>query len=788
MKALDRKLLRDLFRLKGQVVTIAFVVAAGVAAFVTYRSAWVSLAESQATYYDRFRFAEVFAQLERAPRSVKKRLEEVPKVASVETRIVENVRLLMPALPEPAIAQLISIPADREPALNALRMRRGRTVGRDRSLSVVVGEPFADAHGLRVGDPIDAILNGRARTLRVAGIATCPEFVFAIAPGSIIPDDRRFTPIWMVEDAVAPAFRMEGAFNDVLLRLEPGAELEPVLDQVDRILEPYGGRGAYGRKWHPSDAMLEGELDQIRAIVFVLPMIFFGVAAFLLNVVLSRLVLIQRPQIATLKAVGYSNRRIALFYLQLVGVIALLGAVVGMIAGGWLGRELTVLYSEFYRLPLLVSRTDFSTGVQACLAALLAASAGALVAVRGVVRLPPAEAMRPPAPPSYHRTLLERFGLYRILSHAARMVAREIERRPLRTISSSIGLSMAIAILVLGRFAQDALDPIVDLQFGAEQREDVRVDFTHPIPDADLRVIGNVSGIRRVEGLRTAHARLRYQHRYRDTGLEGVPVDGQLRRLHTRDGRHVEVPAEGLLLSRVLADVLEVRPGEFVEVELEEGDRRKRRVRVAGTIDDAFGLHAYLAKPALHRLLGETPRSSTALVSVERSAEQAALDRIRDAPAVAATTRKRTVLERFKAQNQRTVLVVTFILTLFAGAVAVGVVYNNARVALSARARDLASLRVLGFSRREVAAILFGEQAIQVVLATPLGMWLGTLAARAIVDLQADPETWRLPIMISPKTYAFAFVVVAAASALSAWLVRRRLDRLDLVEVLKTRE
>ncbi len=788
MKALDRKLLRDLLHMKGQVITISLVVACGIASFVTYRSTWISLTQSRAAYYDRYRFADVFAQLKRAPLSVKGRLEQTPGVARVHTRIVRYVRIFVDGLPEPATGQLVSVPIRGPVPLNDLRVTQGRMVDSIRDDEVVLGEPFAKAHGLIPGDTLSVIINGAWQKLTIVGLATSPEFVFSVAPQSIISDDRRFTPLWMSRSAVGPAFDMEGAFNDVLVDLYPGTQEAPVFDAIDRELEVYGGLGAYGRRHHPSDAMLSGELQQVEAMVLFAPLVFLGVAAFLLNVVLSRLVFMQRPEIATLKAVGYSNRRIAIHYLEFVVLVVLIGAGVGIAVGARFARELADVFVEINRLPLIGSRLDLPVVIDAVLISMVAGVGGGLVTLKGVVQLPPAEAMRPPAPVTYRRSILDRLGAHGFLSPSARLVVREIERRPLRTLVSAAGVSFAVGILVLGRFGRDAFEPIIDLQFGAVNREDVSVAFAEPISDASLRYLENIPGVLHVEGLRYVPIRLRHGHRWRDTVIAGIPEQAQLHRPHGSDFSFVSVPGSGIMLSRILAEILSVGVGDEVEVRVREGQRSTRRLTVTRLVDDVFGVSGYMNKRSLHRMLGEEPVLSTALLEVDGIADEDVLARLRDIPNAASIVRKATVLERFKGQSQQTMIVVTLILTIFAGAVAVGVVYNNARVALSVRGRDLASLRVLGFTRQEITVILLGEQAIQVLLSLPLGLYLGTWAARAIVTLQADPETWRLPIVISSRSYSFAVLVVVGAAVFSGLLLRRRLARLDLIGVLKTRE
>lgn len=788
MNLLDRKLFRDLLRLKGQALTIALVVGVGVASYITLRTAWRALGQSRAAYYDQHRFADVFVSLKRAPDSVGDRIAEVPGVSKVYPRIVEQVLLPVEGLLTPARGEIISLPAHGRPPLNDVLLKAGRLPEPGRTGEVLVYEPFANAHGMVPGSTLPAILNGKLHDLIVVGLALSPEYVFAVDPGTIVVDDERYGPLWMMEDGVAAAFQMEGAFNNLVLRLEPGANEDAVLAAVDSILKPYGGLGAIAREHQMSHLMLTGELQQIETLVIFLPGVFLAVAAFLLNVVFSRLVTLQRSQIAIIKALGYDNSTIAFHYLKMVCVIVFAGSLFGVALGAWMGNGMLDLYADFFRLPMIRSRVDLPVSINAILASFIAAVLGIAFAVRHAIELPPAEAMRPPSPARYHTSAVERLPLFSHVSQTMMMVLREIWRRPARTILSSLGIAFALAVVILGRFGEDAMQPILDMEFGKKLREDLTVNFADEVDDGSLSYIGSLPGVLQAEGLRQTPVRMRVGPRWRDTALIGISGNSQLRKLYDVEANPVELPHTGILLTSVLADVLGVAPGDLVDVELKEGDWSTRQVRVTGTVEESFGIQGYMQKPELHRLLREGASSNTVLLRVDPLYEAELQTRLTDVPRVQSISRKRTLLDKFEEQTARTMQVVTLILSLFATAIAIAVVYNNARVSLSVRSRDLATLRVLGFTRGEISSILLGEQAVQVLLGIPLGMVLGRFGAEALAQGQADPEQFRLPLAISHQTYALAILIILISAMVSALLVRRRLDGLDLISVLKTRE
>lgn len=786
--ALDRKLLRDLTTMRGQVITIALVVAAGIASYVTLQGTYASLLESRDAYYDRYRFGDVFALAKRAPLAVARRIEALHGVARAYPRIEERVMLPMPEEPEPASGAIVSIPESGErPPLNDLSIQRGRWPEPGRADEILLLDNFAKARGIVPGDALSVVLNGSERELRVVGTALSPEYVFAIEPGNAIPDPDAYAVIWMREDAIAASYRMEGAFNSIVLRLQPGASADVVLDAVDRILEPYGGFGAVGRDLQQSNYFLTQELGQLETMATIVPIIFLGVAAFLLNVVLSRLIHLQREQIAVLAALGYSGRQLAVHYLKLVSVVVVLGALLGIALGAWLGSRMMELYTPYFHFPVLRFRLDVEVALVGIAVSLVAAFLGAALTVRNVARIPPAEAMRPPAPPLYGRNVLERIGALALFGTSARMIVREITRRPLRLLLSSAGISMAVAILVAGRFGMDSFEFLIIRVFQTEMTEDLAVSFVDPMPTRVVGELAHLPGVSRAEGIRVVPVRFEHGSRHRDSVIYGYPSELTLRRLMDGEGRDVALPREGLLLDSTLARILGVGIGDTVRVRVREGQRGVYDVPVAGLIDEMYGLQGYMRMDALGALLREERAVSTVLLDVDAPATDEVRRRLRDMRGVLGITRRAALIERVRAQTGATWNAMTLVLTLFAATIAVGVVYNNARVALSQRSRDLASLRVLGFTRAEISAVLLGEIAVQILLAIPAGLVIGTGMAEAVMA-SSDPERYRMPVIISSATYAFATTVTLAAGLLSALLVRRRLDRLDLIGVLKTRE
>lgn len=789
MNAIDRKLFRDLVSLRGQVITIALVVACGISSYITMRTAYDSLVHSRDRYYLDTRFGDVFATLERAPHTLERRLERIPGVSRVDTRVVERVLVPLPGMARPASGTIVGLDHREAGArLNDVHIQQGRALDPNRQDEILLLQAFAEAHGLSPGDQLQAVINGTLRSLRIVGVALSPEYVLALAPGQLSYDPAQVPVIWMSEKALAAAFQMEGGFNDVSLLLQPAANTARVLDELDRLLRPYGGFGAVLREKQPSNYMLAGELAQLDNMAGFVPYLFLFVAALLVNVVLSRLVQLQRSQIATLKAVGYGDRAIGLHYLELVSVIMVAGAALGVGLGAWLGSAMTEMYTgTWFRFPDPRYRLEWQAVVFSVSISVGSAVIGAWLSVSRVMKLPPAEAMRPPAPARYRRSLIEHLGVWRWLDPPARMVWREVSRTPLRVLLSATGIALSTGLVVVARSMWDAMDHMMDVQFHRSMREDLTVTFLKPLPKSAINELRRLPGVFYAEGIRSVPVRYQAGHVGRDSVLMGYPKQMELRRLLGSGAREQELVPDGIVLTKMLGDILGVQLGDRLTVELREGQWLTRQVSVAGFVEEPFGLQGHMLQHDLERLLRDAGAVNTALLRVDRAMTDEIERRLKDMPGVASVQSPHDFKRQFDEQSAAMVSLFTLIMTVFAAVIAVGVIYNNARVALSQRTRDLASLRVLGFTRREIAAILFGEQAVQVALAIPLGLGVGYWLTQAMMS-NVDPEMYRMEVIISERTYLFAIAVTLASAVASALILRRKLQHLDLIGVLKTRE
>jgi putative ABC transport system permease protein len=772
---------------KGQAFAIVLVIGAGIALLVMSRGMIASLDATMKAYYSRYRVADVYAPAKRAPARLLEEMRAIPGVGAAEGRVVGAGLVSLENVAAPISARMVSIETDARGRINDVHLVRGRLPDPDATDEALLLAPFATVHGLEPGTEIAVTLHGALHEFRIVGLALSPEFIYTIPPGDFASDPSRYAVLWIDERAMEAAYDLDGAFNEAVLILAHGANESAVLAELDRILAPYGATGAYGRKDQISNKYLVEELKQLRTMDRVMTPIFLAVSAFLLNIVMTRLVQTERSQIGLLKAFGFSNAAVALHYLMFALVVAALGTAAGWLGGLYLGRMITEIYQKYFYFPFLIFLPEYGTLFAALLASSATAALGGMIAVASAARLLPAIAMRPPAPPKYSRSGLLGAGLFRSLDQPTRMVLRRIVRSPIRAALTCIGIGAAMGLAVMMRFNESAINYLLETNFHVIDRSDIVVTFAEPVSARALFDLQSIDGVIFAEPMRATPAVFSHGGRERLGAITGLPESPLLARALDADLNAIEVNADGVILARQLGEALDVSVGDVLTVEVREGRRPTLELPVAGFVEAMIGTPVYMKEDMLGRALRESERISGANLLIDPSKADAVYDALKGMPQAAGVSLRRDSYLNFKklldegpGTFRRVMLVISII-------IAAGVVYNNARIAFIERERDLATMRILGFTKIETGYVLLGELAVLTLVAIPIGAFIGyflwTLIATAL-----STDLYVIPTIFEARGFGVAAVIVLLSAVVAGALVQRDVNRFDLVPVLKSRE
>jgi len=785
LSPLNRKLLRDVWGMGGQVISVSMVVACGVAIYIMMNGTLVSLQNTLSVYYSRYYMANVWAPVRRAPMVQLDKLLEIPGVKRVEGRISAAALVDMASMSEPVRAKIISLPDGKQPRINAIYLKAGSFPAYS-SEEVLVANSFMVAHNLSIGDRLKVTLYGVRRNLKISGIALAPEFIYSIAPGEMIPNPARFAIMWMGYDALAHAYDMDGAFNEAVLALDRNVEIDEILNQVDLVLDSYGGAGAYERKNHMSDKYLANEFNKLTILGGILPPIFLGVAAFLLNMIITRIVEQEREQIGLMKAFGYSSSDIVWHYLRLAGVIVSIGVGFGWYFGTQMGGGMANIYKSFFQFPSLYFDPPLATYLKASLFAIVSGVLGVLLAVRKTINLRPAVAMSPPVPTDYSG--LGAFGAKATwMDQGLRLMVRHIARWPGRSGLTCLGIALGMAIIIGAQGGRDAINRMMDIQFDLVSRQDVTVTFTEAQDRVVLHELAALEGVIKVEPFISMPATIRFGHMKRHQGVTGVVVGADLSVLLDTQNRLVHPAPKGLTISHALASALGAGLGDILQVQFKTGQRKLVELPVVRVVSTYIGTPAYMEMAAFIDVLQDGDRVSGAYLRVDENKLDNLYVKLKAMPLVAAVDAQKTTMMAMHKSMDEVMGTMTVFNTLFASLIAVGVVFSSARISFFERQREIASLRVLGFTVAEVNAILLGELAVLTFLALPIGAFIGYELA-AFMAHSLSSELFSVPVTVSNGTFGYAVSVILVSAVVSATVIARNVAKLDMITALKTRE
>lgn len=787
MSPLNRKLTRDLWRMKGQAIAISVVISLGVLMLVMMDGLVNSLEQTKQAYYDRYRLAGIFAPVKRAPNHILQDLANIPGVSSVEGRVSGRALISIPHISAPISAQALSLPDSGKPRLNDIYLVQGREIDPIHADEIILLQGFANFHGLKPGDKLIATMNGVRRVFHIVGLAQSPEFLYSAPPGEITPDDERFAVIWLSEAAISAAYDMKGSFNEALLSLSLESNLSAILTQVNLILEPFGGIAAYGLEDHVSNRFIHEEIDGLRVSKQVIPPIFLLVSAFLLYMVVSRMIQAERQQIGLLKAFGYTSTEIGFHYSKFILTIALKGALLGCVLGVVSGRSLLVVYQIYYKFPFLLFQVDPASFIIGFTVSIAAASIGGLLVLRTIFALTPAVAMQHAAPADFSRAAKFNQTLMLFLDQPSRMILRRIARQPGRAFGAIIGIAAGMALSVATLSVMRAFDYAIDLNFTVIDRSDAWVSFIHPLSNRVVFDLKSIDGIIEVEPIRTVPVVFRNGVNSYRGEVNGLVENPRLNRALNKDTKPIPLQKGGIILATSLAETLGIHTGELLTIDVREGNKPTLQVPVVGTAETLLGSPSYMEIEELNRSLKEPNRVSGAYMRVDSSKKDAVYNNIKEMPAVIGVSIKTQAIAAFKKLINTGAGVTRFIMTAVAAIITFGIIYNSARIAFAERLRDLASLRVIGFTKGEVSFILLGELAILVLFALPLGSILGHFLSYAISQ-GFSTDLYRVPVIFIPTSFGQAGLAVFLASIFSGWFVKRDIDRIDFVSTLKTLE
>ncbi len=790
MSVLLKKMLRSMVRNRGQSLAVVMVILCGTSCYIALNSVYRNLLLTRDSYYAQYRFADFEIYLERAPNAALFKLEEIPGVRSVRGRIVQDVNVDIADVPQPRTGRIVSMPEPWGPVLNDVVVRSGRYFERGAQDETIVSEKFALANGIEIGDTVKVTLDGRKHPLRVVGLGLSPEYVYVIRNvAEMIPAPERFGILWVPQDFAESALNMKAACNNIVGSVDDVEAIDGILEQAGDILDIYGVFSKVHRDNQLSNNFVTNEIIGLSVNSKITPGIFLGIASLVILILLNRMVRNERTQIGLLKSYGYSNFVIGFHYLQYAIILSLAGCLGAVVVGNVLADQMIRMYVQFYQYPVLKSHVYPEVMAQAAGIALGFSILGAQLGARRAARIHPAESMRPESPPRGYRTRIERIAwLWSRLSFTWKMIVRNVSRSKFRAGMNCVGVMISSGLLIVGFFAQDGIEYVLKFQYELSQKEDMKLNFMLERDKSALYEAARFEHVRRAEPLLQYPFELRNGWKKKDVVVTGLARDASLQLLLDDHLARVDVGDHGLVLADNIAEDLNVRAGDFVHMKPLMGRITDEvDVPVSKVVKQYLGGQGYMNIEALSRVLEEPYAMNAVLLRTDPGMAHTVNESLKDLPALASVEIREDSYRNLRNILAKNMMIMSFMLIFFAGVISFSIIYNVTTVSLAERQRELASLRVLGFTIQEVGAILYKENIVASIIGLILGIPFGLSICRFLVKA-FDTDLYRFPFRVEPRTLVIATVLTIGFVAIANLAVRRKIHHLNMVEVLKERE
>ena len=792
-----RKLFRDLYYRKGSLITLVVIVAIGVGCYVGMAGVYRDLVGTKDTYYNKYKIADFYVDLKRVPEWAVDETSELPNVREIRGRVYFQVLIDLPAIEEPISGTAISMPFEQTDVINDIFLRSGAWFSGENEKEVILNEAFARENGLYPGSRIKVMLLDKQHDLLVVGTAMSPEFVFLISPGSVglAPDPAKFGVMYLPEKFLQESCDLRGAYNQIIGLAHDNSKtsLTATLDIIERKMEPYGVTNTKLGEDQISVSYLNDEMAGLKVSSKVMPTIFLVVAALVLNVIMGRLVAQQRTIIGTLKALGYSSGFIKRHYLCYGAIIGIMGGVAGIAVGFWIQGAMLELYRQYYPMPNIEQHFYFRILFIGMGISILFAVLGTLKGVGYSAKLEPAEAMRPPPPEKGHKVLPERIGFFwNPLPFRWKMILRAVFRNPFRSSVSVFSCIIATALVFSALSMTDALNYLMNYEYRWVSHQDITVALRDPAGFDTPSEILDLPTISQAESQLVVVCDLKNGPYEKRIGITGLVDNNHLYTPLDKNKKPISVPESGLILSNKLAEILNVSPGDHLIFRPLIGLRREVVAPVIGTVDTFLGLPAYANISYLSRLLGEEWASNTILANQfmsldDISSDNHFLDDLKKRPKVVGIGERTRAFTQLNETFGKSMGAMISIMVLFAGLIAFGSVLNASLVSLSERQREVGTLRVLGYTPRQVSGIFSGESFLLNIIGILFGLGFGILLAY-FMSMAYSTELYRFPAIILPSSLFYTAVIMFVFVSLAQIIIFRLIRKLEWLEVLKVKE
>lgn len=790
MKKLNRMLLREIKRSGGQFIAIIIVIAIGVMMYTGINSTFENLLKTRDNYYESYNFEHIEISGYGIPGTVEEELLNVPGVKMATARIILSARLQIDD-DNPEL-RVLSLPGSRDDIVNNISIIDGNPFEYGSLKECILEKTFADGNGFKVGDIISPNINGKKVDLKIAGICKSPEYVYVIKnPQNFMPDAKKFGVMYISRALSEDLLGTKGYYNDIAVLLKSGASTASVKPAIEKLFKQYEGIKFTERKDQLSNLMLQEEMNGLKSMGIAVPVVFFIVASVIIYIMMGRIIENKRVYIGILKSLGYKNKQVLSHYMAYPLITGTLGSILGIVLGYFLGMVFTGYENQYFGFPVLHYSFYLNLIIPAVVLTLLFCIFSAYTACKSIFKITPSESMKPPAPKKGKKVILEKVPfIWRRLKFSKKLKLRSISRNRKRNLLTSIGIILSTALLVIGFSIGDSLNHIVKQIYDVEQKYDIKVTFITPAGIDELDQIRSINSISYAEPVFEGAAEVKNGDKKKDILISASQDMSSLSRVLDNNGQPQRLPYEGILVPERLLKSLDVKIGDYIDIKPYFPGAKSSEIKILGISEQYLGLGTDFNIDNLASVIGRDKVYTGAVIkldSLKSSDIQAVKDTLKDLPIVD-SVEYRPDARKNMVKNLEPFTLFSVFTILLAAVMSIAVIYNITVINIFEKKRELSSLKVMGFTKKEIRSSVYYENLIVGLLSLIAGLPLGRLLVRYILGYFYTTDAYAFPVVTYAQSYAYTIILVFIFILLAQVLLRRKIDRIDMVDVLKVRE
>ena len=781
MKKLDLRLLRMIKNTKGQFISITIIIAAALCIYVLFNMTSVNIRDSINYYYDLTNINDIHVQLIKIPQGTLRELRNIEGVKEVQGRISFDVPLRVQNKEEKVSIRMITL-TDEGEKINKLYYLSGNSVNMG-SNDVILLEQFAKARGIKPGDVITPYINGREHKLNISGVAASPEFIYLMENDqSLLPANEKFGVAYVSEAFAQSVYGYRGSYNELLITVEDGSRIDDVVEIIEKKLDKYGVKRIIKLEDQLSNNVLIQKMDGIDQMAAAIPVLFLTVAAIIISIMLSRIVNNDRMAIGVLKAMGYGNIRVLSHYTKYSLSIGLVGAILGILGGLLLSVPFSNVFIVYFNIPLMKTDIYYGYMIKAIVLTSIFCIGSGLFGAKSVINIMPADSLRPEAPKSGKRILLERIEwVWHSLSFSWKMVIRNIARTKRRFALLVLGLALTYAINTVPLFEGIAIPEMFNLQYGKYQKMDYSIDFSHPMNKSVMVDLKKLIDVDHMEAKVEYPFKLTNGWRERNVFVIGVPHNTSLYEFRDSNQRVVYLKPNSILIAKALSKTLSIKQGDTLTIKNFLPGKKDIEVEVGGVIEQYMGINAYMDIETMERLMVERDL----ITGVTLTSKDHIKDKLKDIKNISSVNSSADMKSAF-FDYLDTIVLATKLYLLFGGILGFAIVYNSTIVGISERSMEFASLRILGFDKNDIFWMITRENFLMTVAAIFVGIPIGMGMIKGFAE-SFSSEVITFPVLMDTEIFITAAIATIFFVFIAQLAAYKKIHDLNFIDALKSR-